>query len=157
MRGQNEQAGTIKYELSKAQVLLGEFHDIFEELKLIVNSREEDINEAMCIKEQTECEWRDFERDIKAEIRYLEQLNRSTQRSTRSSMTKTSSVKSAKLYLEQKQAALSVKLSFMEGETKLESEQRKTELMKVEYEEKLEKLRLQSEIECLCEPTANIG
>ncbi len=61
-------------------------------------------------------------------------------------MTKTSSVKSAKLYLEQKQAALSVKLSFMEEETKLKSEQRKTELMKVEYEEKLERLRLQSEI-----------
>ena len=159
LRGQNEQAGTIKYELSKAQVLLGEFHDIFEELKCIVNSREEDINEAMCIKEQTECEWRDFERDIKAEIRYLEQLNIEQQklevrscvsskskRSTRSSMTKTSSVKSAKLYLEQKQAALSVKLSFMEEERKLKSEQRKTELMKVEYEEKLEKLRLQSEI-----------
>ncbi len=60
LRGQNEQAGTIKYELSNAQVLLSEFHDIFEELKCIVNSREEDINEAMCIKEQTECEWRDF-------------------------------------------------------------------------------------------------
>jgi hypothetical protein len=29
LRGQNEQAGIIKYELSKAQVLLGEFHDIF--------------------------------------------------------------------------------------------------------------------------------
>ena len=36
LRGQNEQAGTIKYELSKAQVLLGEFHDIFEELNLYV-------------------------------------------------------------------------------------------------------------------------
>jgi hypothetical protein len=161
LRGQSENAGSIKYELGKAQVLLGEFYDNFEELKCIVNSREDIITEAMRIKDQTECEWREFERDIKAEIKYLEQLNIEQQRSevrscvsskskrsTRSSTMKsrTSSVKSTKLYLEQKQAALSVKLTYMEEETRLKSEQRKTELMKAEYEEKLEKLRLQSEI-----------
>ena len=60
--------------------------------------------------------------------------------------TKTSSVKSTKLNLEIQEAALKVKLAFLEQETKLKLEHRKIELLKVEHEETLERLRLQSEI-----------
>ena len=79
-----------------------------------------------------------------------------------------SSVKSSKLYLEQEQAALKVKLAYMEEEAKLKLEQCKAEVQKTEHEEKIKKLKLHSEIAqnqaklnvCLLsekEDSANIG
>ena len=178
LRGQERHVDRIKQEFSKAQVLLGEFYDILQELRDIANDH--DINEAICLKEQIEWEWRDFEKDMRDEIKYLENLMQEEQRletcsrvsskskkSNRSSSTKASSVKSSKLYLEQEQAALKVKLAYME-EAKLKLEQCKAEIQKTEHEEKLKKLKLHSEIAqnqaklnvCLLsekEDSANIG
>ena len=97
---------------------------------------------AICLKKQIEWEWRDFEKDMRDEIKYLENLMQEEQRletcsqvssrskkSNRSSMTKASSVKSSKLYLEQEQAALKVKLAYVE-EAKLKLEQCKAEMKK---------------------------
>ena len=133
------------------------------------------MHEAVRVKEQTVREWVDFERDIKAKITYLEQLNIEQQkleigslvssrskrlhavtarsnrnsvssRSNRSSVTKISTLSSEKLHLEQKQAAVRVKLSFMDQEMRLKSEEREAELMKSACKEKLERLQLESEI-----------
>ena len=59
-----------KAKLSVAQVLLGEFHDIFNELEELVNN-EEDMHSAVRVNEQTMRGWVEFERDIKGEIEYL--------------------------------------------------------------------------------------
>lgn len=40
LRGQNEHVDTIKHEFSKAQVLFGEFHDIFGDIRDIVSGEE---------------------------------------------------------------------------------------------------------------------
>lgn len=74
LRGQSENVHIIKQELSKSQVLLGVFHDIFDELRNLAID-ENELHEVTRIKEQTEREWVDFEKDIKSEITYFEQLN----------------------------------------------------------------------------------
>ena len=156
LRGKSENINIIKQEFSKLQVLFGEFQDIYGELSDFKMGKE-DMSEVIRMKEQTEREWRTFENDIRAEIVYLEQLNikqqelevrslvfsksKGSRRSNRSS-----SVKSVKLHLEQEQAALRVKLAFMEEETKLKQEQKRIELLKQEQEENLKRLQLKNEL-----------
>ena len=48
--------------------------------------------------------------------------------------------------MEQKQAALRIKLAFIKEETKRKQEQRRRELVKQEQEENLKKLQLKSEL-----------
>ena len=157
LRGQNKHVDQIKQEFSKARVLLGEFYDIIEELRDIVSDHK-DKSEIISLKEQIEREWKDFDKDMRDEIIYLENLmveerrieacsrvSSKSKKSSRSSKTKASSVKSSKLYLEQEQAALKVKLAYME-EAKLKLEQRKVEVQKADQEERLKKLRIHSEI-----------
>lgn len=57
-----------------------------------------------------------------------------------------SSVKSEKFLLQKEEAALKAKLAFVEEEKKIRMEQKKAELIRVEQEERLEKLRLESEL-----------
>ena len=147
LRGQERHVDRIKPEF-RAQVLLGEFYDILQEFRDIANDH--DINEAICLEEQIEWEWGDFKKDVRDKIKYLENLMQEERRletcsrvsskskkSNRSSTTKASSVKSSKLYLEQEQAALKVKLVYMEEEEKLKLEQCKAEIQKAKHKERL--------------------
>ena len=107
-------------------MLLGEFYDIIEELRNIISDYE-DKSEIISLKEQIEHEWKDFDKDMRDEIIYLENLiveerrieacsrvSSKSKKSSRSSKTKASSVKSSKLCLEREQAAFKVKLAYME-------------------------------------------
>lgn len=55
-------------------------------------------------------------------------------------------MKTERFQLRKEEAALEVKLAFVDEERKLKMEQKKVELMKLEQEQKLEELRLKSEL-----------
>ena len=164
-RGQSVRLSKFKKELSEAQVIYAEFKDIVGGIKEFVNPGES-LDEIEGVIQETEREWSSFEANIKAEIRHLEIIERqkiesrsvawSSKSSSRvsskdkdslkSKRSSTSSVKTAKFQLRKEEAALKAKLAFAEEERKLKVEQRRVELMKLEQEQKLEELRLKSEL-----------
>ena len=164
-RGQSVNLAKFKRELSEAQVIYAEFRDIVGGIKEVVIPGES-IEEIERIFEETEQEWSKFEADIRSEIKHLEAIeyqkiesasnawsskgssrvslkDRDSLKSKRSS---TSSVKTERFQLRKEEAALKVKLAFVDEERKLKMEQKKVELMKLEQEQKLEELRLKSEL-----------
>ena len=164
-RGQSVKLSKFKKELSEAQVIYAEFKDIVGGIKEFVNPGES-LDEIEGVVQETEREWSSFEANIKAEIRHLEIIeqqkiesrsvawsSKSSSRvsskdkdSLKSKRSSTSSVETAKFQLLKEEAALKAKLAFAEEERKLEVEQRRVELMKLEQEQKLEELRLKSEL-----------
>ena len=164
-RGQSVKLSKFKKELSEAQVIYAEFKDIVGGIKEFVTPGES-LDEIERVIQETEREWSSFEADIKAEIKHLEIIEQqkiesrsvawSSKSSSRVSLkdkdslnskrSSTSSVKTAKFQLRKEEAALKAKLAFAEEERKLKVEQRRVELMKIEQEQKLEELRLKSEL-----------
>ena len=164
-RGQSVKLSKFEKELSEAQVIYAEFKDIVGGIKKFVTPGES-LDEIERVIQETEREWSSFEADIKAEIKHLEIIEQqkiesrsvawSSKSSSRVSLkdkdslnskrSSTSSVKTAKFQLRKEEAALKAKLAFAEEERKLKVEQRRVELMKIEQEQKLEELRLKSEL-----------
>ena len=116
-------------------------------------AQDEELASIRDIWEQVGGEWSNFERDVKDEIKYLEQAvlesgSVSSRGSKKSKMAKSinSSVDTAlstkvdKYKLQQEEAALKVKLAFVEQEKALKME-------KLVQEQKLEELKLKVELE----------
>ena len=153
LRGQCNKLPTWKQEFSKAQVLWNEFTDAYNEIREIVESDElaiiRDIWEQVC------GEWFNFEKDVRDENKYLEQtvlescsvrskgskLNRSIKSlKSKSSVDSEHSNKVDKYKLQQEEAALKVKLAYVEQEKALEIE-------KLIQEQKMEELKLKRDLE----------
>ena len=111
--GQCDSPSQWKSEFSRAQVLLAEFRDIFNEI-VEINLAKEELSEAERCHEQIMNEWRDFEHDARAEIEHLERLSEgklenecestksSSKRSSRSKVSRVHTVKDQRLELEKK-------------------------------------------------------
>ena len=163
-RGQSVDVNVFKHQLSEAQVLYAEFQDIVDEAKLF-ESPNENFEEIGRVVERTDREWLNFESDIRAEIKHLEFIEqqkietgsaismRSSNgsekgrvRSVTSKLGPISSVKGERLQLQKEEAALKVKLAFVEEEKRLKIENKRVELMKLEQQETLEELGIKSEL-----------
>lgn len=164
-RGQSVELSKFKKGLSEAQVSYAEFKDIVGGIKEFVNP-DENLDEIEGVIRETEREWSSFEADIKAEIKHLEiveqqkmesrsvawsfksssRVSSKDKDSLKSKRSSTSSVKTEKFRLRKEEAALKAKLAFAEEERKLKVQQQRVELMKLEQEQKLEELRLKSEL-----------
>ena len=153
LRGQCNELPTWKQEFSKAQVLWNEFTDAYHEISEIV--QDEELANVKDIWEQVCGEWSNFERDVRDEIKYLEQTvlesgSVSSKGSKKSKLAKSVKSKSSvdtvcstkvdKYKLQQEEAALKVKLAYMEQEKALELE-------RLMQEQKLEELKLKKELE----------
>ena len=151
LRGQCNELPTWKQEFSKAQVLWSELTDAYNEIR--ETALDEELASIRDIWEQVCGEWSNFERDVRDEIKYLEQAvletgSVSSKGSKKSKMAKSinSSVDTAlstkvdKYKLQQEEAALKVKLAFVEQEKALKIE-------KLVQEQKLEELKLNMELE----------
>ena len=71
IRGQCNELSTWKQEFSRAQVLWSEFTHAYNEIREVV--QDEELANVRYIWEQAGGEWSSFERDVRDEIRYLEQ------------------------------------------------------------------------------------
>lgn len=153
LRGQCNELPVWKQEFSKAQVLWNEFTDAYNEIREIV--QEDELANVRDMWDQACGEWSNFERDVRDEIKYLEQtvLESVSVSSKGSKMSKSAksvksklsvdtalSTKVEKYKLQQEEAALKVKLAYVEQEKALEIE-------KLMQEQKLEELRLKRELE----------
>ena len=135
LRGHCNELSKWKQELSKAQVLWNEFVDAYNDILETV--QDDELAKVRNIWEQVCGEWSDFERDVRDEIKYLEQTvlesNSVISKGSKGSKT-TKSVKSKsssdsvlstkvdKYKLLQEEAALKVKLAYVEQEKALELE-----------------------------------
>jgi len=135
LRGHYNELSKWKQELSEAQVLGNEFVDAYNDILETVQDKE--LAKVRNIWEQVCGEWSDFERDVRDEIKYLEQtvlesnpvISKGSKRSktTKSVKSKSSSdnvlsTKVDKYKLLQEEAALKVKLAYVEQEKALEIE-----------------------------------
>ena len=153
LRGQCNELPVWKQEFSKAQVLWNEFMDAYNEIREIV--QEDELANVRDMWDQACGEWSNFERDVRDEIKYLEQtvlesgsvISKGSKMSksaksvkSKSSVDTVLSTKVEKYKLQQEEAALKVKLAYVEQEKALEIE-------KLMQEQKLEELRLKRELE----------
>ena len=135
---------SMKQEFSKAQVLWSEIGDTYSEIIKIAQDYE--MRNVEAIWEQVCREWYDFEKDAREEIKYLEQtmldsgyvsskgskkseLARSVK--SRTSVNTVLSTRADKCKLQPEEAALKVKLAYVEHEKAIEME-------KIRIEQKLE-------------------
>ena len=159
-RGQSTNLVEFKKELSEAQILYCEFQDMVEEIKVFVNPGE-NVESIERMVDQVGREWSNFECDIRSEIKYLEfveqhvddsisvaskRSSRVSKKSDKSKISSNDNVEEDRFRLQKEEAALKVKLAFIEKEWTLRLEHRKTELTKLEQERELEELRVQSEL-----------
>ena len=151
LRGQCNKLPTWKQEFSKAEVLWSELADAYNEIR--ETAQDEELASIRDIWEQVCGEWSNFERDVRDEIKYLEQAvleSRSVSskgykkskmaKSINSSVDTALSTKVDKYKLQQEEAALKVKLAFVEQEKAVKIE-------KLVQEQKLEELKLKMELE----------
>lgn len=71
LRGHCNELPIWKQEFSKAQVLWNEFTDVYNEIREMV--QDDELVNVRDIWEQACGEWSNFERDVRDEIKYLEQ------------------------------------------------------------------------------------
>ena len=148
LRGSCCEISTWKQEFSKAQVLWNEVGDTYSEI--IETAQDREMRNVEAIWEQVCREWYDFERDARAEIKYLEQTmldagsvsSKSSKKSKLAksfkSRTRVLSTRADKCKLQQEEAALKVKLAYVEHEKALEME-------KIRNKQKLDELKLKRE------------
>ena len=144
---------SMKQEFSKAQVLWSEIGDTYSEIIEIAQDYE--MRNVEAIWEQVCREWYDFEKDAREEIKYLEQTmldsgsvsSKGSKKSklaksvkSRTSVNTVLSTRADKCKLQQEEAALKVKLAYVEHEKAIEME-------KIRIEQKLEELKLKREIQ----------
>ena len=159
-RGQSTKLVEFKKEFSEAQVMYSEFQDMVEEIKVFVKPGES-MEGIERIIDQLEREWKNFDCDIRSEIKYLEFVeqqkedassetskvpSRVSRKSHKSKLSSISDAEDERIQLQKEEAALKAKLAYIEKERKLVLEHKKTELTKLEQERKLKELRVQSEL-----------
>ena len=153
LQGSCREISTWKEEFSKAQVLWNEIGNTYSEIIEIAQDHE--MRNVEAIWEQVCREWYDFEKDAREEIKYLEQTMldsgsvscKGSKKSklansfkSRTSVNTVLSTRADKSKLQQEEAALKVKLAYVEHEKALEME-------KIRNEQKLEELKLKREIQ----------
>ena len=153
LRGHCNELPIWKQEFSKAQVLWNKFTDVYNEIREMV--QDDELENVKDIWEQARGEWSNFERNVRDEIKYLEQsalesgcvsskgsriskYSRSVK--SKSSVVTALSTKVQRYKLQQEEAALKVKLTYVVQEKALEIE-------RLMQEQKLEELRLKRELE----------
>ena len=142
-----------KQEFSKAQVLWNEIGDTHSEIMEIAQDHE--MRNVEAIWEQVCREWYDFEKDAREKIKCLEKTmldsgsvsSKGSKKSKLAKLVKSRtrvntvlSTKADKCKLQQEEAALKVKLAYIEHEKALEME-------KIRNEQKLEELKLKRKIQ----------
>ena len=159
-RSQSTKLVEFKKEFSEAQVMYSEFQDMVEEIKVFVKpgGSMEGIER---IIDQLERKWKNFDCDIRSEIKYLEFVEQHledsssetskvssgvSRKSYKSKLSSISDAEDERIQLQKEEAALKGKLAYIEKESKLVLEHKKTELTKLEQERKLKELRVQSEL-----------